>query len=187
MKSIQIFTIVFLLVFNACAQRTIQPPTPPTPPNSSTSVSVSSSSSSSISISSTNSRYKFRASFHASKRKEVERALRKTLKNIQLKEKRGKLIWLINKGGEIAFECKLYKNKVRMYLNKEALSNNFIDQIQDLGKEIKNYISGNSVEDIEIEEGEIRISDAEERLEMAKKELKNAIENLEQAKRKSDN
>jgi hypothetical protein len=181
-------TFAFLFItLTACAQ-TPGIPTPPTPPNtngsSHTEVVTSSSSriSSSTSVSDANSSYKFRAKFHSSKRKGIENILTEALDGIQLRKRNRKLEWEILQGGDVLFECKLNKNRLSIFVDKELSTGKFNRRIKRLGEDLQEYISAHKRHNFASRRGN-SVSRAEERLERAKRELENSIKNLEEVKR----
>ena len=128
--------------------------------------------SSSISVTKSDDSYKFRASFHNSKTEKIKKAILDKLGKENLTVKGNTYQWNKYNDGDEVFECKLTKGRVRMYLNKDDVSNGFYNKIDDLGQEIKYLISGKSPN--------VRIQNNADR---AKRELERAQRDLERAKR----
>jgi len=161
--------------------------TPPTPPSTHTTTSSSSSysftydtdekdSNSSISIKNNNDVYRFKASFNKSKTSSIKKMLLNHLGKKGLKITGKTYVWIKNNDGEEIFECKLTNGRLRVFVDKEYVSDKFYKEIEELGATLKDEISGH---DSKAEAKER----AEKALARAKKELERAKRDLERAKR----
>lgn len=175
----------FISVYGLNAQSAPEPPTPPkTTTTSGTSYSISidndddKTSNSSVSISISDDTYKFRASFHKSKNDGVKAMLQKTLGETNLKISGNTYLWSDSKSGDEVFECKLTKGHLRMYLDTDVASKGFLNKIQELGNDLKYYISGTDRKKEEAKQTER----AQRDLERAQRDLERAKRDLERAK-----
>ena len=141
--------------------------------SSSTTVNGSDNSEENISVSTSNSEYsyKFRARFGKSKTAKVKRVLLERLGKTKLKVSGSKYEWIIIKNDDEVFECKLTIGGVRIFVNKEEVSNYFSNEIKDLGKELRIVIAGNESK-----------KHQQRALERAQQELERAKINLERVK-----
>lgn len=177
-----VIVYTFLSVFSLHAQTTPEPPTPPkTTTTSGTSYSISvdndddETSNSSVSISISDDTYKFRASFHNSKNDGVKIMLLKQLGKSNLKVNGNTYLWSDSQSGDDVFECKFTKGHLRMYVDTEVTSKGFFDKIQNLGNDLKYYISGTD-----------RKKEEAKKAERAQRELEKAQRELERAQRELD-
>ncbi len=185
------FTIALFSTLGLSAQTTPETPTPPETPKTSSSKSYSVSvenddsvrHNSSVSISMSDESYKFRARFHNSKTEGLKRMIIESLGEENLNVKGNTLLWTDEKNGEELFECKLSNGQLRIYLDTELASKDFIDSIQILGEELKQYISGSSSKDAskELAKAERELARAERELARAKREAKRAVREAKHA------
>ncbi|CAM1340591.1 hypothetical protein [Tenacibaculum amylolyticum] len=187
MKTTQLFLIGCIFTLAACAQNFPTPPEPPATPNSSVRIKTSSSEGSATSISNTNNIYKFKSRFEFSKRRGIEDILRDELDDIKSSKEDGQTTWMLGKNGRKTFECVLTERKLRIYLNKDAFTYKFNKKIKYLGDELRTYISGNKREHRRTKNKSYSVALAQTRVEKAKEELREAIEELKKAKRASGN
>lgn len=190
MKFIKITLVSILTVISACAQNSPSIPTPPKTPNSTnshTEVTTSSSSriSSSTSVSDSNSQFKFKSKFHASKREGVENILSDALEDIKFIKNRREKVWEIEKNGEVVFECSLSKNRMSIYLDKSEASTRLYRKIKAVAEDLQEYISSHKRHTFQNKRRN-SVSSAEARLERAKRELEASIQNLKEVKRESE-
>ena len=176
----------FLSVHGLNAQSAPEPPTPPkTTTTNGTSYSISidndddETSNSSVSISISDDTYKFRSSFHKSKNAGVKAMLLKSLGKANLKINGNTYLWSDSKSGDEVFECKLTKGHLRMHLDTDVASKGFLNKIQELGNDLKYYISGTDRKKEEAKKAE----HAQRDLERAQRDLERAQRDLERAKR----
>nr|WP_321245321.1 hypothetical protein [uncultured Psychroserpens sp.] len=176
----------FLSVYGLNAQSAPEPPTPPkTTTTNGTSYSISidndddETSNSSVSISISDDTYKFRSSFHKSKNAGVKTMLLKTLGKTNLKINGNTYLWSDSKSGDEVFECKLTKGHLRMHLDTDVASKGFLNKIQELGNDLKYYISGTDRK----KEDAKKTEHAQRDLERAQRDLERAQRDLERAKR----
>jgi len=181
--------IIFALlsVPTVFAQSVPEPPTPPkTTSGTSYSISIDNdddqTSNSSVSISISNDTYKFRASFHKSKNNGVKTMLIEDLGKTNLKVNGNTYLWSDSKSGDEVFECKLTKGHLRMYLDTELASQGFLNKVQNLGNNLKYYISGTDRKKEEAKKAER----AQRDLERAQRDLERAKRDLERAKRDAE-
>ncbi len=140
MKTILITILaVFIGTLNSCAQSF---PEPPQPPNSErTFIQTTSKVSSSTSVSSSNSTYKFKSKFQKSKRNGVEDILKNVLEDITYNKTKKGIVWNKLVDGEVAFECVLTKRRLKIIVQKEAVSTSFLAKIEELGEDLREYVS----------------------------------------------
>lgn len=174
----------FLSVITLQAQTTPEPPTPPkTTSGTSYSISIDNdddeTSNSSVSISISDDAYKFRASFHKSKTEGVKSMLVNQLGKTNLKVNGNTYIWSDSKNGDDVFESKLTRGHLRMYLDTEVSSKEFLEKINTLGNDLKYYISGTDPKKEKAKKAER----AQRDLERAQRDLERAKRDLERAKR----
>ena len=178
-----IVTIIALVCMNyTYAQETpTPPPTPETPSSTGSSRYTSrssgngSSSSHSISVKNDNLSYRFRASFSKKLSSKIRTYLIKELGSKNLQNSKATSIWKIDKNDETAFSCKLNKGSLKIYLDKEAFSEKFQQQILVMGNELKYMISGRDPKEMkkrELEKARKRLERAEKDYERAKKKAK---------------
>ncbi|BAO75650.1 hypothetical protein WPG_1420 [Winogradskyella sp. PG-2] len=173
------------------AQTKPQPPTPPETPKtkttSGTSYSISiendddESSNSSVSISISDDSYKFRASYHKSKNNGVKAILIEKLGKGNLTVKGNTYLWSDSQSGDEIFECKLTKGHLRMYVDTEFASKGFIEKINNLGQDLKYYISGTDPQ----KEEERAAAKAKREIERAERDLARAKRELARAEREA--
>ncbi len=188
MKTIILAIAIFL--FNLINTFGQAPATPIPPSTSHTSRSSSSTYSftydtderdtnSSISIKNNNDIYRFKASFNKKRTDAVKKMLLHHLgkKNLKITEKT--YVWTKNKSGEEIFECKLTNGRLRMFVDKEYATGKFYADIQELGVNLKDKISGSNSKKLDTRR-------VERELERAKRELARAKRNLERVKRKTN-
>ena len=171
-KVILIISVAVLCTMNVVAQTT---PTPPEPPQTqkSTTYSVSTFgdddfSDTSVSIKKTDATYKLRASFDRNRTKGVRDLLMDRLGKNDVVVNGSTYTWSRKKSGERVFECKLSKGLLRMTIDKGFVSNVMYEELETIGLELKDYISGT------------------DHKEQAKKDLERAERDLERAKRDLD-
>ena len=169
---------VLFCTLNISAQSNPKPPEPPkTTSSKSYSVSVKNSDSeshtSSVSISVSDDSYKFRAQYHKSKNNGVKTILLEQLGENNLKVNGNTYLWRDTNSDDV-FECKLSKGQLRIYVDIEAVSKDFVDDIKSLGEHLKEYISGS------------KSKDEAKSLAKAKRELERAERELERAKREAE-
>lgn len=182
MSLVIVFAFISALSLNA--QSTPEPPTPPkTSSGTSYSISIDNdddkTSNSSVSVSITEDTYKFRASFHKSKNKGVKTMLFKALGEKNLSINGNTYLWTDSKNSDEVFECKLTNGRLRMSVDLNNASKEFSKKINELGNNLKYYISGKDRKKEEAKKTERAIRD----LERAEKELERAKRDLERAKR----
>lgn len=187
MKTTQLFLIGSIFTLAACAQNFPTPPQPPATPNSSVYIKTSSSEESSTSISNTNNIYKFKSRFEFSRREGVEDILKDELDDIKSIKENGQTIWILSKNGRKAFECTLTERKLRIFLNKDAFTYKFNKKIKYLGDELRTFISGNERQCRRTKNKSYSVALAQTRVEKAKEELREAIEELKKTKRARKN
>ena len=187
MKTIIFLIATVLIVGNSIAQTSVH-----VDENSST-VTYSSSDNgenSSISVKESNSVYKLRASYDAKYHDNIFKLLYKELG--EANQRNGdRFNWEKSKGNETIYECDLAEGNIRLYLDKDQLSNKEFEKLKDLAEKITDKIGGGSYSynshgvKIEIEKSEEKsLEKAEKELELAKKELERALKEVEKAKRK---
>jgi len=171
---------------NVMAQSTPKTPEPPqttSTSSSSYSMSIDSdddvSSNSSVSVTISEETYKFRASFHKSKTEALKKIILERLGNENLKINGNTYLWSLNKNNDETFECKLTKGHLRIFMDKEVVSNGFYKKIEALGDELKYAISGRDSKTIAVQDAKR----AQRDLERAKRDLERAQRDLERAKR----
>lgn len=181
MKSIKhIVTILALSCFSFFVSAQETPPPPKTPPTSSSSYKSrssgnGSSSSHSISVNNDNLSYKFRARFSKKMSSKIQTFLLKELGNKNYTKLKTTSLWKIEKNDETAFSCKLSKGTLKIYLDKEAFSEKFQQQILTMGDKLKYLISGRDPKEMKKRE-----------LEKARKRLERAEKDYERAKKKAN-
>ncbi len=152
-----IITAIVLSIISISVQGQVTPPATPEPPATSSSSYTSSSishstsyssdnkkrrsSSSSISINNTSDMYKFRARYAKELTTELKEILNDEL-GVKNKKEEGIITWSKVKNGEKAFYCKLAKGSLKIYVDKELVSDDFAEKIEMLGQELRNVISG---------------------------------------------
>ncbi|MDT7832414.1 hypothetical protein RQM59_08485 [Flavobacteriaceae bacterium S356] len=177
-----IVTIIALVCMNCTyAQETpTPPPTPETPSNSGSSTYKSrsrgngSSSSHSISVKNDNLSYRFRASFSKDLSSKIQTYLVKELGKKNLNNSKTYSLWKIEKNDETAFSCKLHKGSLKIYLDKEAFSEKFQQQILTMGNQLKYMISGRDPMEAkkrDLERAQRRLKQAEKALKRAQKRV----------------
>ncbi|WP_179317104.1 hypothetical protein [Winogradskyella undariae] len=184
--------LVVATLFSAIQGQSQTAPNPPTPPttmsvstNISRSISVEENNdvqhSSSISVSNSDDTYKFRARYDNSKNEGIKALVLKQLGKDNLLISGKTYLWTIEKDNNKTFECKLNKGNIKIFVNKNKVSHSFQNKIIELGKDLKNYISGTDTDKEE----------AKQNLEKAKRELEKAQQELERAeqaaKRETEN
>ncbi len=185
MKTILITILtVFICVLNSYTQSF---PEPPQPPNSGvTFTRTTSKVSSSTSVSSTGNSYKFKSRFQNSKRTGVENILKDVLKDITYNKTKKGIVWNRLVDGEIAFECVLTKRRLKIILNKEAVSTSFLEKIEELGEDLQEYVSTHKEHTFK-NRSERSLARAEIRLKRAKEEMQKSMEYLERIKERERN
>lgn len=182
-KHIVTTLVVMSMSFYMQAQDTPIPPETPTPPETSSSSENSTyksrsrgngnSSSHSISVKNDNLSYRFRASFSKKSHAKVKAYLLKELGDKHLSVDKSFSLWKIEKNDDTAFSCKLHKGSLKIFLDKEAFSEKFQQQMVAMGDQLKYLISGRDP------------MEAKKRnLERAKRRLKQAEKELERAQKK---
>lgn len=180
MKSIKILSLVafaLCIQLSAFGQTTPVTPIPPDTPSSS-SFSYRSSgegSSHSISISNDNETYKLRARYNKRLTSKIRTFLMKELSNKNYYKTGTTSHWKIEKNGEDVFYCKLTKNSLRIYMEKESFSGKFQKEIVAMGKELRYLMSGRNATEEKRRE-----------LERAKRELRRAEKALKEAQDRID-
>ena len=190
--------LVVATLFSAIQGQSQTAPNPPTPPttmsvstNISRSISVEENNdvqhSSSISVSNSDDTYKFRARYDNSKNEGIKALVLKQLGKDNLLISGKTYLWTIEKDNNKTFECKLNKGNIKIFVNKNKVSHSFQNKIIELGKDLKNYISGTDTDKEEAKNTE----EAKQNLEKAKRELEKAQQELERAeqaaKRETEN
>lgn len=179
--------MALFLTFGLNAQSTPEPPKPPKTKSSSTSYSIEVDTdddqhNSSVSISISDDSYKFRASYHKSKNEGVKAILLDKLGKGNLTVNGSTYLWIDNQSSDDVFECKLTKGHLRMYVDTEVASKGFIEKINNLGNDLKYFISGT---DPKKEEARAT-SKAKSEIERAERELARAKRELARAEREAE-
>lgn len=176
---ITIFSLLF--ISNACSQTTSKTST-----SSSTSYSISIDTdddteygNTSVSIKRTDAILKLNASFNKERTNKVRDFLLNRLQKDYMKVTGSTHLWTKNSNGEEVFECKLTRGSVRLFVDKEAVSNSFYTKIDKLSTDLKDFISGSDSE----KEAQKDSERAQKDMERAKEDLKRAQKDLERAKR----
>jgi len=173
--------------FSTNAQTVPDPPKPPTTSSSSSSsysIEVDTDNdkhNSSVSISISDDSYKFRASYNKSKNEGVKAMLLDQLGKKNLTQNGNTYLWANSQSGDEVFECKLTKGHLRMYVDTEVASKDFIEKINKLGNKLKYYISGTDPKKEEVRNAER----AKREIEKAERELARAKRELERAEREA--
>ncbi len=182
-NSILTFAAILIISLSACAQSTPVTPEPPKA-DGTTSYSISvheddnSMSNSSVSVTKSDDEYKFRASFHKSKTNRVKAVLLDRLGKGNLSVNGSVYLWTDSKSSDEVFECKLTKGKLRMYMDKELVSNSFYKKIEALGTDLKHLISGTNAKKMAAKDAKR----AQQDLERAQRDVERAKKDLERAK-----
>ncbi len=179
MKSIKIVTLFVLALCIHLSTFGQTTPTPPTPPETNSNSSYSyrstgSKSSHSISISNDNDTYKLRARYNKKLTSKIRTFLMKKLTNKNYYKVGTSSHWKIEKNDESVFYCKLAKNSLKIYMDKESFSGSFQKEIIAMGKELRYLISGRNA----VEENKRELERAERELKRAQKALKEAQDRL---------
>ncbi len=185
MKSLKhIVTIIALVCmhFTYAQETPTPPPTPDTPHGSGSSTyksrsrSNGSSSSHSISVKNDNLSYRFRASFSKKLSAKIHTYLMKELGDRNIDHSKTTSFWKIEKNDETAFSCKLNKGSLKIYMDKEAFSEKFQQQILNMGEQLKYMISGRDPMEMkkrDLERARRRLKQAEKALKRAEKRANN--------------
>ena len=182
-KTITTLVIAFLFSMTTTGQST---PEPPTPPQKSTGTSYSISidnddddkSNSSVSVTKTDDEYKFKARFHKSKTDRVKNLLLERLGKGNLTVKGNTYLWSDLESGDEIFECKLTSGNLRMFMDRELVSNGFYKKIDALGTDLKHMISGTDAKKMAAQD----LKRAQQDVERAQKDLERAKARLEKSK-----
>ncbi|MBX2827571.1 MAG: hypothetical protein KTR22_05380 [Flavobacteriaceae bacterium] len=186
----KVIVSITALIFSMTQLWAQTPPTPPTPPEkTSTGVSYSISingdddgtkySNTSVSIKKTDDIYKLTASFNKNRTQEVREALLENLGKKGLTIKGSSYTWIKNKNGDEVFECKLTKGRLRIFLDRNAVSTSAYEEMVTMGVDLKDLIAGSDSE----EEAKKDLERAEKDLERAKRDLERAEKELKKAKK----
>ncbi|WP_435263249.1 hypothetical protein [Tenacibaculum sp. nBUS_03] len=167
-----VFLFMFTSVFTTIAQ------TPPIPPASNYSgnihTDVTSTISNATSISNSNDFYNFTAKFQKSKRNEIQKLLKEKLKGYMLKVQGSNYVWSKESNGYLVFECTLRKKTMKIFLNKNEVSQYSYNKIRTLGNGLQKLITKHS----RSRNGFNSIEHARENVKRAKRELERAEERL---------
>lgn len=151
-----------------------------------------------FSISDSDDNYKVRSEFHKDKTAKIRSYLLEELGNEYLTTSGNKYNWKRAYAGDMGYEVKLNSGTLKIYLDKELLSNGMIKKFKTITQNIKDYTSGKSSEERTAEklkreeekmgrEAERLERQAEQKLREAER-LKREAERLKrEAKRKTDN
>ena len=166
------------------AQTTPQPPeTPKTNVSKSYSVCVEDDKddkhNSSISVSVSDHSYKFRANFHSSKNDGIKTIIMKKMGDTNLSNYGNTYIWTNAKSDTDIYEFKLSKGYLRMYVDTDSSSKAFVEKVNDLGNELKIFVSGKD----HSRSAAYHEAKAKQNLNRAKRDLERAKRDLERAQR----
>lgn len=198
MKTI-IYIISILLVSLTNMYGQSEPPTPPATPTtskhskknkSSTSINIDGNTYSYFSTTDSDEDFKIKAKFDEGKNPKIKSYLIEELGRENLVNSGSKYVWKHTYDGDTAYEIRLDKGSLRMYVDKELASSGIERKMKTIGKNIKNYTSG-SDEKRDKErlkrEADRKLREAD-RLKREADRLKREAERLERdAKRKSGN
>ncbi len=179
---ILVATLIFSI--SALGQSTPKTPTTKTTSKSSTSYSISIDddnpySSSSVSVTKSNDSYKLKASFHKSKTEKIKIIIIERLGKENIIVKNGTYLWNRIVNGDEVFGCRLSKEHLKIFINKDEMSAGFYNKIEALGEELKDAISGTNSKQQAKKDSERAKRD----LERAQRDLERAQRDLERAKR----
>ena len=173
------FLGVLLYTASACAQDF--PKTPATSSNNDIHTEVTSTVSNSTSVSNSDNIYKFTSKFHLSKRKGILDILEDELNALEIQKKGNQYLWSKEQYGKTIFECKLSKNTLKIFLDKDESTYQFNKRVKNLGDELRIYISAHK--SFSYATSSNSVGDAQVRVDKAKEELKRSLRNLENIKR----
>jgi hypothetical protein len=172
--------------FSLSAQTVPDPPKPPKTNSSSSSAASYSveidtddnqEHNSSVSISISDDSYKFRARYDKSKNEGVKAMLLEQLGKRNLTENGNTSLWRDDQNGNTIFEYKLTKGHLRMYIDTDLVSHGYSEKINNLGNDLRYFISGDDPNKKEAKAA----SSAKRELELAEKELARAKRELARA------
>lgn len=165
MKAIITFTTICALLCAAIVKAQTNPPKPPKPPVASSHSDTTSSSTSSsynvttttdddsnkggnisISISDNNSSYSMSAKFPDNKISEVHDILRKELGQGERVNDKDRFRWESNISGDEVYKVDLRGNKLSIALDKDLADEDLVRKFKNMGKLIRNAISGKDVD-----------------------------------------
>jgi len=159
---------MFIFILSSTAQVT------PTPPNTNSHTSVTTSVSNSTSVSDSDDTYKFISRFHSSKKIQIQELLSAQLKEFGLKISGTKYVWSEERNGSLVFECELTNRKLKMFLDKNEVSNSFYKKINAVGVALQKMITNHRNTNYKYS----ALNDAKENVRRASRALERAKERL---------
>ncbi len=100
-----------------------------------------------FSISDSDDSYKVRSEFHESKTDKIRSYLLEELGDEYLNTMGNKYKWKRSYAGDTGYEVKLSNGALKIYLDKELLSNGMVKKFKTITRNIKDYTSGRSSEE----------------------------------------
>lgn len=182
--------ICLTVIGSACSQSAPPPPETPEPPTTKSTKGISysltfdtddASDNSSVYIKRNDNVYKFNAKFDERKTNAIKDLLLSKLNKRELTIDGDTYLWKRMNDGEEVFRCKLTDGRLKIFVDKEYVSQKFNDMIDAFGVVLKDAISGEDSEKENMERAKRDLEKAERDLERAKRDLEKAKRKLKKA------